>query len=189
MTDAICAPFEKLKINPEKGEIVTSLMDMINAQNRGGRGISDQLLRWATGAKNIISLEIGAMSSTALGLNEQRVTVDAVGGIFAFEVADNAGQGSIPQSDVTTVSFVAMVRKTGPNIIRIGNEQFSNTEPMSAVVSAVQLAGFINESSAMAALGVSARTEGMLSIFLSVPQIPRAHKSAHLKHRDSRPPQ
>lgn len=86
----------------------------------------------STGTKNIISAEIGAMSSTALGLNQQRVSADAVGGIFDFEVFDNAGEGSIPQADVTTSSFTATAHTLGPNIIRIGNETFANTEPMSA---------------------------------------------------------
>ena len=114
----------------------------------------------STGTKNIISAEIGAMSSTALGLNQQRVSADAVGGIFDFEVFDNGGEGSIPQADVTTSSFTATAHTLGPNIIRIGNETFANTEPMSAGESAVQLAGFINDSGGMAALGVSARVEG-----------------------------
>ena len=114
----------------------------------------------STGTKNIISAEIGAMSSTALGLNQQRVSADAVGGIFDFEVFDNGGEGSIPQADVTTSSFTATAHTLGPNIIRIGNETFANTEPMSAEESAVQLAGFINDSGGMAALGVSARVEG-----------------------------
>ena len=114
----------------------------------------------STGTKNIISAEIGAMSSTALGLNQQRVSADAVGGIIDFEVFDNGGEGSIPQADVTTSSFTATAHTLGPNIIRIGNETFANTEPMSAGESAVQLAGFINDSGGMAALGVSARVEG-----------------------------
>ena len=130
----------------------------------------------STGTKNIISAEIGAMSSTALGLNQQRVSADAVGGIFDFEVFDNGGEGSIPQADVTTSSFTATAHTLGPNIIRIGNETFANTEPMSAGESAVQLAGFINDSGGMAALGVSARVEGNVVHLSITPTNPTGQK-------------